>query len=130
MYSGTAQDSLPALYMLKLQSHPRAQAYASGQVKASTTRSQFSKAYVRLLIKEVQTALASAGLSSTAEHANELLQACKPCADAQALQQLMHDTVRSSKVGNDRAWRLSLYLKYVCIPLVPSSVQHAGCAWH
>lgn len=100
----TAQEALPALYMLDLQSHPIAQAHVL-KVQASITGSHFSKAYVRLLIKEVQSVLASAGLPSAAQQANQLLQACKPGADAQALQLLMQDTVRSSAVGIDYPWR-------------------------
>lgn len=96
----TVQEALPALYLLELQSHPTVPAHAFGQVQAATTGSHFSTAYVRLLIKEVQSVLASAGLASAAEQANRLLQACRPCADAQALQQLMEDTVRGSEVGN------------------------------
>ena len=101
--------------MLELQSHPKAHAYASGQIKANTTGSHFSKAYVRLLIKDVQSVLASAGLASAAKQANRLLQACKPCVGAQALQQLMQEIVRSSEVGNNSAWCQNLYLNQVCV---------------
>ena len=60
--------------------------------------SHFSKAYVRLLIKEVQSALASAGLDSAAKQAKRVLQTCKLAADAQAVHQLMQDTVKNSQV--------------------------------
>lgn len=89
--------------MLKLHSQANRKDSGSGPAQASATGSHFSKAYVRLLIKEVQSVLASAGLASAAKQADQLLQACRPGADAQALRQLMQSTVRSSQVHIDNA---------------------------
>ena len=89
--------------MLKLHSQDNSKESRSGPAQASATGSHFSRAYVCLLIKEVQSVLASAGLASAARQANQLLQACRPGADSQALQQLMQSTVRSSQVYVDNA---------------------------
>lgn len=89
--------------MLKLHSQANSKDRGSGPGQASATGSHFSRAYVRLLIKEVQSVLASAGLASAAKQADQLLQACRPGTDAQALQQLLQSTVRSSQVHIDNA---------------------------
>lgn len=89
--------------MLKLHSQSNSKDSASGSAHANATGSHFSSAYVCLLIKEVQSVLAGAGLASAARQANQLLQACRPGADAQALQQLMQSTVRSTQVCIDSA---------------------------
>lgn len=105
--------------MLKLhsQANSKDSASGSGSAQASAAGSHFSRAYVRLLITEVQSVLASAGLASAAKQADQLLQACRPDADAQALQQLMQSTVRSSQVHIDSASH----------SYKPSCVHHMYC---
>lgn len=80
------QEALPALFILSVEH------------QLSTSGSHFSKAYIHLLIREVQSALAAAGLHSAAKQATHLLHTCKVGADAQSLQQLMQEMVRSSQV--------------------------------